>query len=406
MSPRDDYDDFFGEEDDAPVVDTRAAGRLYRLPLARLSPNLVNPRTDFGTQDELLDFGKSLKRRQNQPCPAVSRSAYLKLWPDHADRIGDIDYVIVSGERRYRAASAVGMETLDCVVNDDFAASRKVFMEAVVSENIDRRNFDPIEEANAVAAMAAEFESNRKVAEHFERADSWVTMRIDLTYLCHEMQDLVRSKSIPLEDARILGKLVKNSEVPTDHESQLAWWEGRAAEKAAKAAARKAEKAAKRQEPAAPVAPAGSSFTAVKLQAPAEEPPVVHPEPQPAAPETGTTAPVLPDPREAVVPAAPSAPLGEQAAEPEVQAAPELVPSAPSSRPEPPTPSSVLGPGLMALPEFQRSQLLHEYVKHAGSVEAMVADLSRGLPQDKVLHLGQILRDVANGMLERVDVPV
>lgn len=285
MSPRDDYDDFFGDDegDDTPVVDTRADGRLYRLPLARLSPNLVNPRTDFGTEDELLDFGKSLARRQNQPCPAVSRSAYLKLWPDHGDLIGDIDYVLVSGERRYRAATAVGMKTIDCVINDDFAASRKVFMEAVVSENIDRRNFDSIEEANAVAAMAAEFGSNRAVAQHFERADSWVTMRIDLTYLCAEIQAMVRKKDIPLEDARNLGKLVKQGHIATASESQLDWWSSRQVEKAAKAAARQAEqtakKAAARQVGDGPAeiaaTPQSQSFTAVKPAVPATK---VHPE--------------------------------------------------------------------------------------------------------------------------------
>src|SRR3954452_8278471 len=102
MASRDEFDDFFGDDDEPPIADTRADGRLYRVPLARLAPNLVNPRTDFGTEDQLIDFGKSLARRQNQPCPVVSRVAYLKLWPDHASKIGDTDYVLVSGERRYR----------------------------------------------------------------------------------------------------------------------------------------------------------------------------------------------------------------------------------------------------------------------------------------------------------------
>ena len=306
MANRNDFDDFFGD-DDAPVADTRADGRLYRVPLGRVCPNLVNPRTDFGTEDQLLDLGKSLARRQNQPCPVVSRGAYLKLWPEHADHLGAVDYVLVSGERRYRAATAVGLAALDCVANDDFAADRKTFMEAVVSENVDRQNFDPIEEAYAVQALVAEFGSNRAVAQHFERADGWVTQRILLTHLAPEVQHLVRQKTIPLEAARSLGKLARDKQWPASE--QLEWWAQEQQRRAAVSQARAEAKRAPREEPPAPVQqpalvqppqatlvpagpPAGQeekppSFTAVKPEPPVEavpSPPAPQePEYEPAA---------------------------------------------------------------------------------------------------------------------------
>ncbi|MCX4911892.1 ParB/RepB/Spo0J family partition protein [Streptomyces sp. NBC_00878] len=286
MAARNDFDDFFGDDEDVPVTDTRADGRLYRVPLTRLSPNLVNPRTDFGTEDALIDFGKSLQRRQNQACPVVSRNAYLKLWPDHRDQVKDVDYILVSGERRYRAANAVGLPVLDCVVNDDFAADRKTFMEAVVSENVDRQNFDPVEEAYAVQALVREFGSNRAVAQHFERVDGWVTQRVLLTHLARDVQDLVRAKTMPLEAARQLGKLTKDKHWAA--RDQLVWWgeeqERRAAASAARSAARKVARQAPPEpasapalEPARATPPAAAetrpgslmgepSFTAVKLQ--------------------------------------------------------------------------------------------------------------------------------------------
>ncbi|MEV6806531.1 hypothetical protein [Streptomyces sp. NPDC051132] len=245
MAKHDEFDDFFGEDDDTPVIDTRADGRLLRVPISRLAPNLVNPRTDFGTEAELIDLGKSLRRRQIQACPAVSRSAYLKLWPDHAKQIGDVDYVLVTGERRYRGATAAGNPTLNCVVDDGMAAERKTFMEAVVSENVDRQNFNPIEEAYAVQALVAEFGSNRAVAQHFERVDGWVTQRILLTHLAPEAQDLVRKKAMPLDAARSLGKLARDN--GWDGAEQLAWWQEeqkqRAAASAERTAAKKAAKA-------------------------------------------------------------------------------------------------------------------------------------------------------------------
>jgi ParB family chromosome partitioning protein len=256
-SNHDEYDDFFGDDDDAPVVDTRADGRLLRVPLARLSPNLVNPRKDFGTKDELVDFGKSLRRRQLQACPVVGLSAYLKLWPDHAEAIGNVDYVIVSGERRFRGATEVALSALTCVVDDDVARDRKTFMEAVVSENVDRQNFDAVEEAYAVQALVEEFGSNRAVAQHFERADGWVTQRILLTHLAPPVQDLVRQKKLPLEPARSLGKLARDG--GWDSDEQLEWWR---LEQQARKAASDAKKQEKREGTRA------RSFTAVKQTAP------------------------------------------------------------------------------------------------------------------------------------------
>jgi ParB family chromosome partitioning protein len=330
MAKRDDFDDFFGEEP-TPVIDTRADGRLYRVPVTRIAANGVNPRTDFGTQDQLIDLGKSLARRQNQPCPVVSRTAYLKLWPDHSHLVKDVDYVLVSGERRYRAASAVGLAVLDCVVNDDFAQDRKTFMESVVSENVDRQNFDPIEEAYAVQALVAEFGSNRAVAQHFERVDGWVTQRVLLTHLAREAQQLVRKKTIPLEAARSLGKLARDNE--WDVAAQLAWWDGEQERRAAATAARSAARKAAKQE-AVPEKPAPERFTAVKpdpvpkpdsrpvqqatAEAVARE--TVADEPTPAAvtPTQSTApprsaAPVVPGQASKAVPAAPegSTPLPE-----------------------------------------------------------------------------------------------
>lgn len=249
MPKHDEFDDFFDDDDDGRNLDTRADGRLLRVPLTRISRNLVNPRTDFGTKDALIDFGKSLKRRQIQAVPVVTKTAYLKLWPDHADEVGNVDVVIVSGERRYRAAHAVELVALECVINDAYAETRKTFMEAVVSENVDRQNFDAVEEAYAVQALVTEFKTNRAVAQHFERADGWVTQRILLTHLAPEMQTMVRKKSIPLEFARNLGKLARDN--GWSAEEQEAWWSTKRSELMDRAKERKAEKKATKK-PASP----------------------------------------------------------------------------------------------------------------------------------------------------------
>ncbi|MFJ3699581.1 ParB/RepB/Spo0J family partition protein [Streptomyces sp. NPDC090052] len=256
----DDFLNFLGDgsKEGPSVVDTKAEGRLLRVPLGRLATNLVNPRSDFGTKEQLEDFGRSLKRRQLHAIPVVSRSAYLTLWPDHRQQVGSVDFVIVSGERRFRAATAVGMQALECVINDSIAESQKTFMDAVVSENIDRQNFDHIEEAHAVQALVTAFGTARAVAQHYERADGWVSQRRVLLELAPSVQDLVRNRDLPLEPARKLGKLTKDN--GWGEEQQLSWWEAEQESRRTAAAARKAARAeAKRAAKAAPKAAAAAA---------------------------------------------------------------------------------------------------------------------------------------------------
>ncbi|MFD8777479.1 ParB/RepB/Spo0J family partition protein [Streptomyces sp. NPDC059916] len=266
------FDDFFaGQEETTTTVDTRADGRLLHIPVGRIAANTVNPRTDFGTRQALEELGNSLRRRQQQPILVVSKAAYVKLW-DHGDQLGDVDFVIVCGERRYKAAELVGLDGLDVVVNDDVAASRKTFLNAVVSENVDRQNFDAIEEAYAVQALVEEAGSNRDVAKHFGRADGWVTQRVCLTYLSPVLQEQVRKKELSLELARSIGQKAKAN--GWDAAQQMQWLteerERIARERDAKREARKAG-----TQPSTPVmretpetgGGAGESFTAVKLSA-------------------------------------------------------------------------------------------------------------------------------------------
>ncbi|NEC93067.1 plasmid partitioning protein, partial [Streptomyces sp. SID12501] len=87
------------------VAEGRVASyTIVKIPLAQVSSTPLNPRRNFGTPEELTRFGEDLRQAQLAACVVVTRAAYLELWPDHAEAIGDADYVRVTGERRFRSA--------------------------------------------------------------------------------------------------------------------------------------------------------------------------------------------------------------------------------------------------------------------------------------------------------------
>lgn len=180
---------------------------LLRLPLSQLVPTRFNPRRNFGTEEQLKEFGEVLKKRQLQPAVIVSRGAYLKLWPDEADNVGDRPYVIANGERRWRAHQAAGLTHIYTVQREEVAATRADFLDAVLSENNDREDLDPIERAIGIETMVAEIGGSQAVADHYGKTKGWVSQQRKLLKLTDDLQGLVSAGEMPVRVARDIAGL-------------------------------------------------------------------------------------------------------------------------------------------------------------------------------------------------------
>ncbi|WNI34389.1 ParB/RepB/Spo0J family partition protein [Streptomyces sp. ITFR-6] len=197
--------------------------RLRTIPLEQLVPTRFNPRRNFGGKKELLEFGLKVKKKQLAPAVAVTRDAYLMLWEEEADSVGTARYVIANGERRFRGSKEAGSGTLEVIVDDSIAESRATFLDAVLSENNDREDLDPIERALGIQTMVEQLGGNAEVAKHYEKSGGWVTQQMYLLNLAPELQALVSSGDLPVRETRTLVKL------PPDR--QLSTWQNRVLER-------------------------------------------------------------------------------------------------------------------------------------------------------------------------------
>lgn len=185
---------------------------LVRLPLSDVAPTPLNPRRNFGTDEDKIRFGEELRVAQLSACVAVTRAAYLALWPDHENRIGTVDWVLVNGERRYRSGLHVGLEALDFVVRNDLATSREEFVNHLLKENLEREDFDVIERARGVQEMVtacsetSERGGRSRAAERLNKDRSWVTNQLALLSLPDEIQMMLSSGEVPERDGRLLAR--------------------------------------------------------------------------------------------------------------------------------------------------------------------------------------------------------
>lgn len=191
---------------DRSVVDV---GSARSAPLADLTPNPRNPREDIGDLSDLA----SIADMQLQPAVVVTAGAYRALYPedDIATR-----YVVINGCRRLAAAHQYGRTGLDIVVNDAVARDRITLISAAITENVDRKDFDVIEEARAVEALVAECGRADLAGERLHRTGAWVSQRLALLKLAPELQIATRRGELAIREARNL------AQVP--HAEQVARW--------------------------------------------------------------------------------------------------------------------------------------------------------------------------------------
>lgn len=191
------------------------AYELVRLLLDQVCPTPLNPRRNFGSEEEMTRFGEELRQAQLAACVVVSRDAYLALWPDHATGIGDAEHVLVNGERRFRSARHVGLESLDFVVRNDLASTREDFVNHLLKENLEREDFDVIERARGVrelvrvCAEQSESGARTQAAKRLGRDRSWVTNQLALLQLPDEIQSMLSSGDVPERDGRLLARRQK-----------------------------------------------------------------------------------------------------------------------------------------------------------------------------------------------------
>lgn len=191
-------------------ADTYTDGQLMTdVPLEELIGNPRNPRRRIGDLSDLATIGV----RQLQPGVAVTKTTWLKIFPADEKLLRTARYIVVNGNRRLAASKEFGREGMDIVIRDSIATSSESILEAAIIENIGRRDFDVLEEAEAVEALVAECGSADAAAERLGRSKGWVSQRRALLKLTPELQEKLRGGEIAIRLARSLAQVPFEAQV-------------------------------------------------------------------------------------------------------------------------------------------------------------------------------------------------
>lgn len=165
-------------------------GASYQeIPVSQIVPNPYQPRQVFD-EEALAELVHSIKEFGLMQPIVVRRAA------------DDSGFEIIMGERRWRAASKAGLETIPAIVRetDDGAMLRDALL-----ENIHRVQLNPLEEAAAYQQLLEEFDvTQAELAQRLGRSRPVITNMIRLLQLPVSVQRKVAAGVLSAGHARAL----------------------------------------------------------------------------------------------------------------------------------------------------------------------------------------------------------
>ena len=161
---------------------------LRDVPVSAVRPNPHQPRRHF--DEESLSALASSVRELGVLQPVLVRE------------VGEDEYELIAGERRWRAAKRAGLPTIPVLVRtaDDVSS-----LEQAVVENLHRQDLNPLEEAAAYQQLIEDFQmTHEQLATRVGKSRATVTNMLRLFQLPPTIQKLVAEGALSAGHARAL----------------------------------------------------------------------------------------------------------------------------------------------------------------------------------------------------------
>lgn len=151
-------------------------GRM--IPIEKLMPNPNQPRVEIG---DLTDLVASIREK------GVLEPLLVR--PSEVGR-----FMIISGERRYRASVEVGLDELPCIEMD---VDDRAVAEISLIENLQRKDLSSFEEADGLKALAEKFGyTHEEIAKKIGKSRTSITESLALAAIPADIRDLCRRADI------------------------------------------------------------------------------------------------------------------------------------------------------------------------------------------------------------------
>lgn len=175
------------------IEENGEADKIVKLPISQVIPNPDQPRKNFD-EDALAELSASI-------------SMYGILSPLLVTPAEGDTYLLIAGERRYRAAQFLGLTEVPVIVK--YYTPQEVAQIALI-ENLQRENLNYMEEAEGYQKLLEDFNMTQEaMAEKVGKKQSTIANKLRLLRLPAEVRLLLLQNGLTERHARALLKLEK-----------------------------------------------------------------------------------------------------------------------------------------------------------------------------------------------------
>ncbi len=158
------------------------------MSLDKITANPNQPRKNFDEQ-ALRELAESIKK-------------HGVIMPIVVNDNGDGSYMIIAGERRFRASKLAGKNTIPVVIRN---YSDREIKEISLIENLQREDLNPIEAATAMKQLMIDYKLTQdELAERIGKSRPAIANTLRLLHLCPEVMSLVSEGKLSAGHARTI----------------------------------------------------------------------------------------------------------------------------------------------------------------------------------------------------------
>lgn len=171
-------------------------GPVFLIETDKISPNPHQPRRDFD-ETALRELASSIREF------GILQPLIVTKLEKETEMGTDVEYQLIAGERRWRAASLLGLERVPAIIrNTNLERDR---LELAIIENVQREDLNPIESARAYAKLQDQFSlTQREIATRLGKSREAIANTIRLLNLPTPIQEAVSKNKISESQGRLL----------------------------------------------------------------------------------------------------------------------------------------------------------------------------------------------------------
>ena len=174
--------------EDLPMTED-ASSDLTRLPVREIEPDPDQPRKNFD-EDAMAALAES-----------IGENGLLQPIAVRAKKTGP-GYVIIAGERRWRACRMAGLNDVPVVIKE---VSDEQAMELALVENLQREDLDPVEEAAGIRELMLRCDlTQEQAARKLGKSRSALANSLRLLNLPENVLELLKSGFLNMGHAKVI----------------------------------------------------------------------------------------------------------------------------------------------------------------------------------------------------------